>query len=119
MKGRRNKGGRPRKDDMCKKSIALTIRFTPTQYGIILTRTELANFKSPAEFIAYSALHNTIEQHFLHSDVEFIKDIAGMGSNLNQLTHQANIFGIKSLEDKINELLSEIKEVIQKISRRL
>ena len=119
MKETRNKGGRPRKDDMCKKSIALTIRFTPTQYGIILTRTELANFKSPAEFIAYSALHNTIEQHFLHSDVEFIKDIAGMGSNLNQLTHQANIFGIKPLEDRINELISEIREVIQKISRRL
>ena len=98
MEQKKNKGGRPRKTTD-KKSKALTIRFTKTEY--------------------HAALHNPIQQHFLHSDVEFVKDLAGMGSNLNQLAHQANISGVKSVEDAVLELIGQISEVVQTISRRL
>jgi len=42
-----------------------------------------------------------------------------MGSNLNQLAHQANISGVKSVEDAVLELIGQISEVVQTISRRL
>lgn len=115
----KNKGGRPRKKDIHKKSKAVTIRFTPINYARVSARSEKSNYKSVAEFIEDAALNNPIQQHFLHSDVEFVKDIAGMGSNLNQLAHQANIFGLQSVKDAVMELISQISEVIQKINRRL
>lgn len=40
-----------------------------------------------------------------------------MGSNLNQLAHQANIFGVKSVEDAVLELMEQISEVVQAILR--
>lgn len=119
MKPKKNKGGRPKKDDLNKKSIAITIRFTPGEFGRVLTRTELANFKSSTSFIVHSALHNTIEQHFLHSDVEFLKDLAAMGNNLNQIARHANTYGFPGVADDARELIGKIAEVVQTISRRL
>lgn len=118
MEQKKNKGGRPRKTTD-KKSKALTIRFTKTEYLRVNARRKQANFNSTSEFVAHSALYNPIQQHYLRSDVEFIKDIAGMGSNLNQIAHQANIFGIKAVEDAALELLKQISELVQTISRRL
>ena len=118
MEQKKNKGGRPRKTTD-KKSKALTIRFTKTEYLRVKARKKKANFKSASGFVAHAALHNPIQQHFLHSDVEFVKDLAGMGSNLNQLAHQANISGVKSVEDAVLELIGQISEVVQTISRRL
>lgn len=118
MEQKKNKGGRPRKTTD-KKSKALTIRFTKTEYLRVNARRKQANFNSTSEFVAHSALHNPIQQHFLRSDVEFVKDLAGMGSNLNQLAHQANIFGVKSVEDVVLEVIGQISEVVQAISRRL
>ena len=118
MEHKKNKGGRPRKTTD-KKSKALTIRFTKTEYLRVKARKKKANFKSASGFVAHAALHNPIQQHFLHSDVEFVKDLAGMGSNLNQIAHQANIFGIKAVEDAALELLKQISELVQAIGRRL
>ena len=118
MEHKKNKGGRPRKTTD-KKSKALTIRFTKTEYLRVNARRKQANFNSTSEFVAHSALYNPIQQHYLRSDVEFIKDIAGMGSNLNQLARQANISGVKSVEDAVLELIGQISEVVQTISRRL
>lgn len=67
----------------------------------------------------YSALNNIIMQHFLRSDVEFVKDIAKMGNNLNQIARQANIFGLPAVADAAEVLISQIQEVVQAISRRL
>ena len=118
MEQKKNKGGRPRKTTD-KKSKALTIRFTKTEYLRVNARRKQANFNSTSEFVAHSALYNPIQQHYLRSDVEFIKDIAGMGSNLNQIAHQVNIFGIKAVEDAALELLKQISELVQAIGRRL
>ena len=118
MEQKKNKGGRPRKTTD-KKSKALTIRFTKTEYLRANARRKKANFKSMSEFVAHSALHNPIQQHFLHSDVEFVKDLAGLGGNLNQLAHQANIFGITKVAEALLKLIGQISEVVQKIGRRL
>ena len=110
MEHKKNKGGRPRKTTD-KKSKALTIRFTKTEYLRVNARRKQANFNSTSEFVAHSALHNPIQQHFLRSDVEFVKDLAGMGSNLNQIAHQANIFGIKAVEDAMFRLSSDVTPI--------
>ena len=118
MEQKKNKGGRPRKTTD-KKSKALTIRFTKTEYLRVNARRKQANFNSTSEFVAHSALYNPIQQHFLRSDVEFVKDLAGMGGNLNQLAHLANIHGIKTVENAVLELIRQISELVQAIGRRL
>lgn len=116
---RKNKGGRPKVNPADKKSIAITIRLTPVEYAIIRARLKAANFTSMTEFITYSALNNIIMQHFLRSDVEFVKDIAKMGNNLNQIARQANIFGFPAVADAAEDMISQIQEVVQAIGRRL
>lgn len=118
MEQKKNKGGRPRKTTD-KKSKALTIRFTKTEYLRANARRKKANFKSMSEFVAHSALHNPIQQHFLKSELEFIRTLSGIAGNINQLAHQANIFGVKTVEDSALEAINEIKNFIQMISRRI
>ena len=52
-------------------------------------------------------------QHFLRSDVEFVKDIAKMGNNLNQLARLANISGFPIVADAATVLIAQIKDVVQ------
>lgn len=115
----KNKGGRPKVNPADKKSIAITIRLTPVECARIRARLKAANFTSMTEFIIYSALNTLIVQHFLRSGVEFVKDIAKMGNNLNQIARQANIFGFPAVADAAEDLISQIQEVVQAISRRL
>jgi len=115
----KNKGGRPKVNPADKKSIAITIRLTPVEFARIRARLKAANFTSMTEFIIYSALNNIIVQHFLRSDVEFVKDIAKMGNNLNQIARQANIFGFPAVADAATDLIAQIREVVQAIGRRL
>lgn len=115
----KNKGGRPKVNPADKKSIAITIRLTPVEYARVRARVDAANFSSVTEFITYSALNNLIVQHFLRSDVEFVKDIAKMGNNLNQLARLANISGFPIVADAATVLIAQIKDVVQAIGRRL
>ena len=118
MEQRKNKGGRPKKTTD-KKSKALTIRFTKAQYARANAKRKKANFKSMSEYIAHAALHNPIQQHFLKSEMEFIRTLSGMAGNINQIDHQANIFGVKAVEDIAVEAINEIKNFVQMISRRI
>ena len=118
MEQKKNKGGRPRKTTD-KKSKALTIRFTKTEYLRANARRKKANFKSMSEFIAHAALHNPIQQHFLKSEVDFVKTLSGVAGNINQIAHQANISGVKGLEEEAKSALDEIREFVQKVSRRI
>ena len=115
----KNKGGRPKVNPADKKSIAITIRLTPVEYARIRARVNAANFSSVTEFITYSALNNLIVQHFLRSDVEFVKNIAKMGNNLNQIARQANTFGFPAVAEAATVLIAQIQEVVQEIGRRL
>ena len=118
MEQKKNKGGRPRKTTD-KKSKAITIRFTKTQHARVNAKKKKANFKSMSEFIAHAALHNPIQQHFLKSEVDFVKILSGMAGNINQIAHQANISGVKGLEDVAKAALDEIRGFVQKVSRRI
>lgn len=118
MEQKKNKGGRPKKTTD-KKSKAITIRFTKAQHARVNAKRKKANFKSMSEFIAHAALHNPIQQHFLKSEVDFVKTLSGMAGNINQIAHQANISGVKGLEDEAKAALDEIREFVQKVSRRI
>lgn len=118
MEQQKNRGGRPRKTTD-KKSKAITIRFTKAQHARVNAKRKKANFKSMSEFIAHAALHNPIQQHFLKSEVDFVKTLSGMAGNINQIAHHANISGVKGLEDEAKTALDEIREFVQKVSRRI
>lgn len=118
MDQKKNKGGRPRKTTD-KKSKAITSRYTKAEYARVAARKKKANFTSLSEFVAHSALHNPIQQHFLKSEVEFIRTLSGMAGNINQIAHQANIVGVKPVEDAAMEAINEIKNFVQMISRRI
>lgn len=42
-----------------------------------------------------------------------------MAGNINQIAHQANIVGVKPVEDAAMEAINEIKNFVQMISRRI
>ena len=51
--------------------------------------------------------------------MEFVKDIAKMGNNLNQLARLANTSGFPIVADAATVLIAQIKDVVQAIGRRL
>ena len=115
----KNKGGRPKVDAVSKKSVAITIRLTPVEYARVMARAKAANFNSLSEFIAHSSLNNIIVQHFLRTDVEFVKDISKMGNNLNQLVRHAHTYGFPEVADAAMALTIQIRNLVQAIGRRL
>ena len=49
-------------------------------------------------------------------ETSYIRKLAGMANNLNQLTHLSHIYGIFRTEEDLNRLLKQIDDIIVKIS---
>ena len=65
--------------------------------------------------------HSAILRHKViapvsREDMAILRQIAGIGNNLNQLTHIAHITNIYSLENEIRDVLRQIIFIINKLS---
>jgi len=111
----KRKGGRPKKGISQRKTRMIHIRVSEPEYYAIKHRAELAQMTVSA--YSHSAiLESKIVEPVKKEDMELLRKLSGIGNNLNQLAHQANLFQMPFLEKPIRIVLNLIMEIIEKLS---
>lgn len=104
--------GRPKKG--IKRSGMLMVRLTPTERLLIEDKSRKAGMK-PSEWFRKSAKNAKVTPCFSTEETGWLRMLAGLANNLNQLTRLAHIQGLLSLSGKCREMLKLINEVLTKI----
>lgn len=112
----RNKGGRPRKDKYDLRHHHHKVGFTDLENDTIAYKAQQAGMEE-SEFIHDAALGAHVKSHISESQIEYVRDIAGMGNNINQLAHRANAEGIKVIEQECLNLLPLLGELLRRLVR--
>jgi len=92
------------------------IRLTPTERLLIEDKSKKAGMKS-SEWFRKVAKGAGIVPRFSNEETGWFRMIAGLANNLNQLTHLAHVEGPLSLSAKCRTMITQIGELILKISK--
>lgn len=111
----KKKGGRPKKSPVTRKSKTIGVCFSEPELYAIRHRAGKANL--PLSVYCHDAiLDGVIKEPLKKEELEVLKSLSNMGNNLNQLTKTAKFLGVKQLENEADSLLSQIQNIINKLS---
>ncbi len=86
---RRNKGGRPKKETADKLKYKVLIRLSTSDYYALKSKAKATKL-SLAEIARRAVTGCRITTRFTPEQAEWMRNLAGMGNNLNQLTKLAH-----------------------------
>ena len=111
----RKKGGRPKANSVSRKSKTIGVCFSePELYAI---RHRAAKAKLPVSVYCHDAiLDGVIKEPLKKEELELLRNLAGIGNNLNQLAKFAKFLSAKRLESEALPLLETIQNIINKLS---
>ncbi|WP_233826816.1 MobC family plasmid mobilization relaxosome protein [Dyadobacter sp. CY312] len=107
------KGGRPPKK--IKLDSQLMVRLTQAERFLIASKAKEAGMK-PSVWFRHAAKKAKVVARLKPEDAGLLRMLAGMANNLNQMTHLAHVDGLLSYQRKCRELLSEIDDVLKKLT---
>jgi len=107
------KGGRPPKK--VKRQSQLMVRLTENERFLIDAKAKAAGMK-PSSWIRAAAKKAKVASRLTPEDTSFLRMLAGMANNLNQLVRLAHIEGLLSVQKKCREYLYEIDDILKKLS---
>ena len=71
--------------------------------------------RTPKKWMHDAPLQKTDVAYTDEEQTDYVRKLAGMANNVNQIAHQANLGGLHSLEDKCKEVLNLITTLITRI----
>lgn len=107
-----NKGGRPAKADYKKRSVEITVRFTPVDKIYIKSCADECGLRV-AEYIYRAAMRQETSQLLTEEEITAITKLRNIGNNLNQITHALHLGEVR--ETEIKEIISFITDIIRKV----
>lgn len=111
----KNKGGRPKKKSIQKKSKTVGVCFSEKEYAALKLRARKAALPIGV-YCHDAALYAKVTETVTKEDLSTLKNLIGMGNNLNQLTKLAHTYDIVSVHKDALNLFDSIKEIINKLS---
>ncbi len=108
----KGKGGRPKKDDS--KTAVLVVRMTPEERAAIEQKAIQAGVKI-GEWFRKAAEDATITPRFTVEEIGYLRSLAGLCNNLNQLARVANREGIGSLAMTLQALIKKVAAYLDKL----
>jgi hypothetical protein len=106
----RKKGGRPPKK--IKRCHIYMIRLTDLEQFTIATKAKNAG-TTISDFFRKSAQKAKVISRLSNDEVGYMRVLAGMANNLNQLTHLAHVNGLLSVQRNCRTLMAEINELLK------
>ena len=108
----KNKGGRPTLGQ-AKKTEKVTFGVTARQHGILVKKAGGAGLSLP-DYAREMTLRGLVKA--VHTDEAQAQrlDFIRLSNNLNQLTKQAHVQGLKGLADRFCEAMDEIDIILKK-----
>lgn len=110
-----SKGGRPSIPENERKSYPVKVYFDKGSYKKLCRISTRENL-SLSSIVYQLVVNGKITSRLSTEETSYIRKLAGMANNLNQLTHLSHIYGIFRTEEDLNRLLKQIDEIIVKIS---
>ena len=108
------KGGRPKLELYQKRRHQFKVSYNDTD----LEKMEMEAKKhkrTPKKWMHDAPLQKTDVAYTDEEQTDYVRKLAGMANNVNQIAHEAHLGGLFSLEDKCKEVLNLITTLITRI----
>lgn len=115
MTDNKKKGGRPRLSKTEKKKFKLPpVRLGMLDYVTVKNRSKKAGL-TMTEYQRQMLLNGQVVERVSAEQMEFYRQLAGMGNNINQLAHQANKYGYYKDAEMYHENAMQVSNLINQI----
>lgn len=108
----KRRGGRPPKK--VKRESQLMVRLTENERFLIEAKAKEAGMV-PSAWFRMAAKRARVMARLKPQDLTFLRMLAGMANNLNQLAHLAHKEGLITVQKKCRELLSDIDDILKNL----
>ena len=113
QKSHKSKGGRPPKK--VKRDAQLMVRLSETERFLIETKSREAGLR-PSTWLRQTAKKARVIGRLSAEEAGFIRMLAGLANNLNQLLRFTNMQGLLYETKKATQLLSDIDHLLKKLT---
>ncbi|KAA6342440.1 hypothetical protein EZS27_009809 [termite gut metagenome] len=110
-----HKGGRPKAGIARQKKRIVSIRFSEPEYYAVKHRASLAGL-TLSDYSRSAILEGKVIEPVKKEEMDVLRKLSGEANNLNQLAHQANIYGMFYLEKEARNVLETMSEIINQLS---
>jgi hypothetical protein len=87
-----NQNGRPKKDEADRKKYKLTVKMETKEYFSFKAKARLAGL-TQSEYIRRCITKSEVKQRLTSEHLGYIRQLAGMANNINQIARKANAAG--------------------------
>jgi hypothetical protein len=110
---KKNKGGRPRVDDVRFKEHVVSTRLDAVEH-LRLEELKMRSGKSSADVIRELIACGYVREKMRRAHLDLMAQLKGIARNLNQLTRHANAVGFGSaIAQKLQPMVAEITEILK------
>jgi hypothetical protein len=109
-----NKNGRPKKEEADRKKYKLTVKMETGEYFSFKAKTRLAGL-TQSEYIRRCVANSEVRQRLSSEHLGYIRQIAGMANNINQIARKANAAGYAEIHPGWVRLIESLDNLIKRI----
>lgn len=114
----RKQGGRPKLPDGEKRDCPVKVYFDRANYAKLVRRSK-RTARPLSEIVYELAVNGYVKEPLSRETVKWLRALAGMANNLNQLAHLGHIHGPQYIADENRRLSGEISDLIVKLNEQL
>lgn len=110
---KKNKGGRPRVDDVRYREHVISTRLDAVEY-LRLEELKMRSGKSAADVIRELITRGYVRERMRRAHLDMMAQLKGVARNLNQLAKLANAVGFGAgIAQKLQPIVAEITEILK------
>jgi hypothetical protein len=114
----RKQGGRPKLPDGEKRDCPVKVYFDRANYAKLVRRSK-RTARPLSEIVYELAVNGYVKEPLSRETIKWLRALAGMANNLNQLAHLGHIHGPQHIADENKRLSKEISGLIVKLNEQL
>ncbi len=108
------KGGRPKKSAAQKLKYHVLVKLCTQDFYTLKAQAKEAGI-SPTEFARLAIIGAEIKPRMTPEEAGHIRNLSGMGNNLNQIAHKANAAGYQAARGEYLDLAPKIDELLNRL----
>lgn len=115
---KRKRGGRPKLPEGERRDYPVKVYFDQANYAKLLRRSKRTG-RPLSEIVYELAVNGYVKEPLSRETIKWLRALAGMANNLNQLAHLGHIHGPLYIADDNKRLSQEISDLIVKLNEQL
>jgi hypothetical protein len=109
-----NKNGRPKKDEADRKKYKLTVKMETKEYFSFKAKVRSAGL-TQSEYIRRCIVKSEVKQRLTSEHLGYIRQLAGMANNINQIAHKANVAGYVEVHEVNKNMIVRLDNIVKQI----